>query len=61
MTPELQEWICKVRVELARKNLTRTKLAYGIGVSKPVISDLLNYGKGSQNLIHKINAFLGIK
>ena len=59
MTPELQEWICKV--ELARKNLTRTKLAYGIGVSKPVISDLLNYGKGSQNVIHKINAFLGIK
>ena len=56
MTPELQEWICKVRVELARK-----KLAHGIGVSKPVISDLLNYGKGSQKVINKINAFLNIK
>ena len=61
MTPELQEWICKVRVELARKNLTRSKLAYGIRVSKPVISDLLNYGKGSQKVINKINAFLNIK
>lgn len=61
MTPELKAWITQVKYELLKQGLNQSKLAFGIGVSKPVISDLFNYGKGSQKLITSINKFLGIK
>jgi predicted XRE-type DNA-binding protein len=61
MTPELKIWIGKVKVELARQDLNQSKLAKALGVSRPLISDLFNYGKGSQKLITSINKFLGIK
>lgn len=60
MTPELQAWILQVKYELVKKGLNQSKLAYAVGVSKPVISDLFNYGKGSEEVKRKINIFLNI-
>ena len=57
MTPELKAWITKVKYELLKQGLNQSKLAFGIGVSKPVISDLFNYGKGSDDVKKKINIF----
>ena len=61
MTQDFKNWVMKVKLAMVENGLTQSKLAKLIKVTPPVISDLFNYGKGSEELKKKINVVLGLK
>lgn len=54
-------WADKVRKELRIRGLKQKDLAKILNVKPPIVSDLLNYGKGNEKHISTINEYLKIK
>lgn len=54
-------WADKVRRELRIRGLKQKDLAKVLNVKPPIVSDLLNYGKGNEKHISAINEYLKIK
>lgn len=54
-------WADKVRRELRIRGLKQKDLAKVLNVKPPIVSDLLNYGKGNEKHISTINEYLNIK
>lgn len=61
MTPQLQEWIQLVKDRLHETEMPRGELAKACGVANSTISELIKYGKGSDELKGKVSKTLGIE
>lgn len=60
MSQQHLKWIQLVKDKLNVSDMTQTHLARACGVSKPTISELLKYGKGSDKLKNRVCDVLGI-
>lgn len=61
MSKELKIIKAKIKTRLIELDMTQTELAKQVFVAPSVISELLKYGKGSDNVKEKVTDVLGIE
>ncbi|WP_449451671.1 XRE family transcriptional regulator [Streptococcus suis] len=61
MSKELKEIKALIKTRLIELDMKQSELAQSVNVSSPVISELLSYGKGSDNVKQNVATVLGIK
>lgn len=61
MSKELKIIKAKIKTRLIELDMTQAELAKQVFVKPSVISELLKYGKGSDNVKEKITDVLGIE
>ncbi|MFW3442566.1 XRE family transcriptional regulator [Streptococcus pneumoniae] len=61
MSKELKIIKAKIKTRLIELDMTQAELAKQVSVASSVISELLKYGKGSDNVKEKITDVLGIE
>ncbi len=61
MSKELKIIKAKIKTRLIELDMTQTELAKQVFVTPSVISELLKYGKGSDNVKEKVTDVLGIE
>lgn len=61
MSKELKIIKAKIKTRLIELDMTQAELAKQVFVTPSVISELLKYGKGSDNVKEKITDVLGIE
>lgn len=60
MSHELKVIKAQIKTRLIELDMTQSELAESVKVSKSVISELLRYGKGSENVKEKVAQVLRI-
>ncbi|HEL2375263.1 hypothetical protein [Streptococcus suis] len=61
MSKELKEIKALIKTRLIELDMKQSELAQSVNVSSPVISELLSYGKGSDNVKQNVATVLGIE
>ncbi|HFI0853305.1 XRE family transcriptional regulator [Streptococcus suis] len=61
MSKELKEIKALIKTRLIELDMKQSELAKSVNVSSSVISELLRYGKGSDNVKQNVATVLGIK
>ncbi|HEL1994718.1 TPA: XRE family transcriptional regulator [Streptococcus suis] len=61
MSKELKEIKALIKTRLIELDMKQSELAQSVNVSSPVISELLSYGKGSNNVKQNVATVLGIE
>ncbi|HFI0351936.1 transcriptional regulator [Streptococcus suis] len=61
MSKELKEIKALIKTRLIELDMKQSELAQSVNVSSSVISELLRYGKGSDNVKQNVATVLGIK
>ncbi|HEL1894179.1 TPA: XRE family transcriptional regulator [Streptococcus suis] len=61
MSKELKEIKALIKTRLIELDMKQSELAQSVNVSSSVISELLRYGKGSDNVKQNVATVLGIE
>lgn len=61
MSKELKEIKALIKTRLIELDMKQSELAKSVNVSSSVISELLRYGKGSDNVKQNVATVLGIE